>query len=557
MGLRELFSPRNRRDAHATPRFDAPPPHEFLPAPRAQTAEESAQVLEVIAKARTGAPRHKSVGIRFLDTGKTGRLESTWTTTPSTADAIIYRDGKITIARARDAAETNDHARRFLAMVRENVAGPTGFSYKAIPTDINAAGDEIPDVLAGDAIDRAWKTFCEKDNFDTAGILSRAEFERLWAMSLAKDGEAFAMFVYGPDAGPYGFAIQMLDPIFFRFDHNEDLPNGNKIRSGIERSKGGRAIAYHFFEYETLFGGATARAAGQARRIPAEFIVHDFLPEMVGQRRGLSWMRTALARMRHLKGYEDSAVVNARAGAAKMGFFKDPEADPEDNEDLPMDAEPGVFENIGNREFIQYKPDYPVGEFDMFVKSCLRSISSGLLVSYNTLANDLSGVNFSSIRQGVLDERDVWKGLQAGRISGPCLRIYKAWIEYALLAGKITLPSGLKLPASKVEKFSRVTISGRRWTWVDPLKEIAAYERAVALGIKSRRDIIRENSDADAFRVWDELGEEKKEMEKRGIYTPPAGSAAPSGSPNGNGTANNGGGTAPGGDAGAEDDTTD
>lgn len=520
---------------------------------RAQTVEETSRVLEVLAGRKGERPRHTTVGLRFLDTGKTGRLESTWTTTPSTADAIIYRDGKVTIARARDAAETNDHARKFLSMVRENVAGPTGFSYKARPADINAAGDEIADVLAADAIDREWAVFGEKDNFDTAGVLSRAEFERLWALSLAKDGEAFAMLVYGDTAGPYGFAVQMLDPIFFRFDHNEDLPNGNKIRSGIERNAGGRALAYHFFEYETLYGGATSRATGRARRIPAEFIIHDFLPEMVGQRRGLSWMRTALARMRHLKGYEDAALVNARVGAAKTGFFKDPEADPDDAEDLPMDAEPGVFENIGNREFVEFKPDYPVGEFPFFVQACLRSISTGLLVSYNTLANDLTGVNYSSIRQGVLDERDVWKGLQAGRISGPCLRIYRAWIEYALLAGKITLPSGRPLPVAKIDKFKRVEISGRRWTWIDPLKDIAAAERMIAAGIKSRRDIIRENSDADPFRVWDELAEEKKEMTARGIYAPPAGSSAPSGSPNGNGTTNNGGGTAPAGDAGSDE----
>ena len=54
------------------------------------------------------------------------------------------------------------------------------------------------------------------------------------------------------------------------------------------------------------------------------------------------------------------------------------------------------------------------------------------------------------------------------------------------------MPSGKSLPAGKLDKFKACNWQGRRWSWVDPLKDINAHKEAVALSVKSRRDICME-----------------------------------------------------------------
>jgi len=216
-----------------------------------------------------------------------------------------------------------------------------------------------------------------------------------------------------------------------------------------------------------------------------------------------------------LAGFEDSAVTNARVGAAKMGFFRDPTNEGENDEPLTMDAEPGVFEDIGNRELVQWNPQFPSGDFAPFVTSMLRSISSGLGVSYNNLASDLTAVNFSSIRQGALDEREVWKGLQEWMISSWCTPVYEAWLERSLLAGKITVV-GKPLKLERLEKYKAVTWRGRRWAWIDPKSEVAAQQIAIAQRLTSRSACIRD-AGGDPEEVFLEISREEDEMEALGI----------------------------------------
>jgi lambda family phage portal protein len=229
--------------------------------------------------------------------------------------------------------------------------------------------------------------------------------------------------------------------------------------------------------------------------------------------------------MRMLAGFEDAAVVNARVSASKMGFFRNLDGDSDDI--LEMDAEPGKFEDIGNREFIPYTPQFPDQAFDPFCKAMLRSISSGLGVSYNNLASDLTSVNFSSIRQGALDEREVWKGLQEWLISGFVMPIYEAWLERSLLANKILI-AGKPHKFDRLEKYKQVAFTGRRWAWIDPSAEMAANEKAISQKLKSRSEIIRETSNRDPEDVWSEIEREEIEMKKRNIVPlVPAGAAAP------------------------------
>ena len=451
----------------------------------------------------------------LLDAAKTGRLEGNWNVWPTTPDAVIFQDWMKLVARSREQVQNNDHARKFVQMVRDNVAGPNGFKLNAQVRDPSGKAD-LP---ASKAIEQAYEVWSRKGNFEVTGAMSRTDVARLNASTWAQDGEFLMVFRYGPKAGPYGFAVQVIDPMLLHPMHFEKLTNGNSIRHGIEFNEYGRPVNYWVRQQDEMQVGYTIGFGQKYEVIPAENVVHCFVPELVGQKRGLPQTRTALWRMKMLQGFEDAAVTNARVSASKMAFFRDPDADPDAEDDLPMEAEPGTFENIGNKELVDWNPNYPTGEFDPFVKSCLRSIASGLGVSYNNLSSDLTEVNFSSIRQGALDEREVWKGIQQWMITSCEMVVYEKWLEYALLADKIQI-NGKSLKFDRIEKYKSVAFMGRRWQWIDPSADVAAAEKLLALKLRSRTSIISEMG-ADAEDTWEEISREQDEMDKLGVVPEP------------------------------------
>jgi capsid protein len=153
---------------------------------------------------------------------------------------------------------------------------------------------------------------------------------------------------------------------------------------------------------------------------------------------------------------------------------------------------------------------HPNGAFGDFNKAVLRGVASGLGVSYNTLANDLEGVNYSSIRAGLLDEREEYKTHQSFIIDHLCRPVFFAWLEQALLTDT------LNLPAEKMDKFNAAEFRGRRWQWVDPLKDVQANITSIEAGLKSRRQVVSEMG-GDFEDVIDELSEDQSLIAAAGI----------------------------------------
>jgi lambda family phage portal protein len=257
--------------------------------------------------------------------------------------------------------------------------------------------------------------------------------------------------------------------------------------------------------------------------IPAHKVLHLFITEAIGQKRGLPMMAGALFRMNMLAGYEDAAITAARVGASKMGFFTSPDGDGytgsgEDSDGaIITDSNPGTFEQLPTGvTFQSYDPDYPHQQFGEFVKTCLRGISSGLNVSYHALSNDLEGVNYSSIRAGVLEDRETWKSLQSWFIEGLVRPVYEQWIKSSVLRGAIALPGGNTLRVSDTDRYMAASYQPRRWAWVDPQKDTTANILAVQNALKSRGEIIREQG-RDPDDVWRELAEEQERLKQLGI----------------------------------------
>lgn len=435
-------------------------------------------------------PAAQPVQRRAFDAAVLNRLTASWYGAAQRIDDELKGDLDRLRARSRDLANNNDYVRKFLRMVERNIVGPSGFVLQARVMNEPGKADKppAPDTLANAAIERAWFDWGRRGVADISGRMSFADFSRAVASACARDGEALVRILRGAAAeNTFGLALQMLDVSRLATDMNRASSAGvNGIVMGVEVNAAGRALAYWL------------RLSSHApERVSAADILHIYRQDRAEQTRGLPWTHSAMLRLHNLKGYEEAAIINARVGAAKMGFFVTPDGtgkelagDEKDSGEFVQEVSAGEFGVLpAGYDFKSFNPEYPTQQFGEFVKANLRGIATGLDVAYNGLANDLEGVNYSSIRAGVLEERDQWMTLQNWFIDAFLEPVFAEWMPLAMLNQAITLPNGSALPMGKIEKFKAHEWQGRRWSWVDPMKDIEAARLAIQTGVASPQQI--------------------------------------------------------------------
>lgn len=463
-----------------------------------------------------------------------------WTTT-NHPDTEIHYALKVLRGSSRDLVRNNPYAAGAIESVADNVIGWEGI--RAKPTVKNKAGE--PDRAVNWELERAWSDWA--DNYATVdGIESWLETERLIAKTWATDGEVFVRKRPGWD-NPHAFAIELLDADLLDENFNEKRDRaGREIVMGVEIDRYGRPLAYHFWtEHPDEMGFRRQRV-----RVPAEEIAHHFIRYRPGQHRGFPLFTPALTNFEMADGYTEAELVAARYHASKMGFIENvsPDAISAYAARMALQAQqgkgdarrrvkigPGLIEELDpGQAFRGFDPTHPSDSFDPFLKSIFRGLARAASMSHLTFTGDLAEANYSSMRAGLLPERDHWRVLQnvtARRIHGP---IRRAWLPMALLSGAV------KLPRAGADAYQPVEWRGRRWQWVDPQKDLEAAEREVKLGVNSRQRIAADRG-LDYETIVDESAEDLTYAKEQGVYvggvnTPAPRAAAPAAS-NGNGNA--------------------
>jgi lambda family phage portal protein len=450
--------------------------------------------------------------------------------------------------------ESNPYGSAFYGQVEANVLGSEGMPLqmqivqeapitlqdgKTIP----AGG---PDKGANSAIEDMWYAFWySTGQCEVTGELSGPDFDKMWVRSTARDGSMPVRIIRGFD-NDWKFALQAFEADQFDLNFNKVLSNGNEIRMSVEKNIWGRPVAYYLTPYQpgdwmTTYGANYfSNTAGPAPwspgpqiyrdriRIPAEEIINVFPRLRVGQTWGWPWLRSVIDSIHGLGKYSEAELIASRAAAEKMGFFvKTQEADQYTGEqdskgNFSLESIPGMIQGLDpGWTFQGWDPKHPNGNFAEYRKTALREIASGVMMSYGNLANDRSDSSFSAERTALKNEQECYKMIQRWFIDNAKMRVFPAWLEMALMAGKIKLNNGAALPSAKFDKFNKPAFSGRRWGYVlNPLQEIEADILAVDNGFAARRDIISENGGyvEDTF---DAIEQDNELAKDRGEGKPP------------------------------------
>lgn len=442
------------------------------------------------------------------------RFTQDWITLPTTPDQELRFNLRRLRARARDLARNTPHGKKFMNLVRKNIVGPYGFKFRA-EVETNAG---TPDTVMNKRLTAAWTDFCLRENFTVDGRMNAVQTSQLVASTVAMDGEVLIRKVRGYD-NEHGFALQMLDADQLDETYSIVLANGNRVRMGVEVNGWNKPVAYHILTNHPS-DYTFAEIPHKRERVPAEEIIHLFVPYRVNQTRGVTWFAAVMGDVRMHAGYREAELIAARVGAAKGGFFETAAEvyEPENrnfNETptLKMDANPGVFEQLPpGITFKPFTPDHPTAGFAGFEKAILRSVATGLEVSYSSLTGDLESVNYSSIRQGELDARDGWKMAQEWLAEAFLRQVYIPWLQMAELKGVVTLD------ARPPKRFHSVCFMGRGWPWVDPLKDAQATVLRIANRLGSRTEAIEQEGN-DYESVIAQLAKEDELAEEAGLPT--------------------------------------
>lgn len=435
------------------------------------------------------------------------RLTLDWVAPILSPDQECRGNLRLLRARGRELARNNPIGRHFLNMLSANVIGHAGIRYQSLVRDKKGEIDRD----TNKKIETAWSEWCKKGNCTVDGKLSFRALQDLALRTEAMDGESFVRKVKG-FGNKWGFALQTIDAD--QVDHLFSRPPGNKeteIRLGIEVDTWGKPLAYWVTPgHPSDFGGSLL-----GNRIDADQIIHLFDPYRVNQTRGLTWFHAVMMALKMLDGYMEAEIVAARVGAAKMAVLECTDAaaydEPDANEPFRMEANAGMIEAIPPGYTLkEFKPDHPSNAFDQFVKTNLRWVASGLGASYNALANDLQGVNYSSLRSGLIIERDRWKVVQKHVSEDFMQPIFDEWLKMSLLTG------ALKLDSRDPERYSQGKWIPRGWQWVDPYKETQAAVMGIAAALQTRDQVIADRG-GDYEEVFEQLAEEDKVAKQFGI----------------------------------------
>ena len=463
-----------------------------LAKPRVRVKTYSDPRLNLLAAAGVNVP--STTPYKAAGTGSRSRF---WGASRASASAIVSWNLASVRARSRDAVRNNPHAGSAVEALSSNIVG-TGVRPHLLMEDENLKASIK---IAWDE----WVDQCDADN-------QRCNFygtQELAVREIAQAGEVFIRRRRrrAADGLKVPLQIQLLEGEHLDETDNRVLANGHVVRNGIQFDAIGARVGYWLWRTHP---GDIVRPTGDVGGkvfVPAAEIVHAFHPGRIGQVRGMPWLARVLTRLKELDDYTDAELARKKTAALFAGFIKT--QNPEDAqglmellgrnesggetnkiEDDEVLLEPGAWSYLPNGTDIEFsKPADVGGTFEVWMRRNLLEIAAGFGITYEQLTGDLKGVNYSSIRAGLLEIRRRIEMLQQNLVAHQmCRPIWNWWILAAVQSGAVPA-AGF---ASEPEKFRKVRWRGQGFRWVDPTKEVKATTEAIQAGLISRQQAIVE-----------------------------------------------------------------
>lgn len=273
----------------------------------------------------------------------------------------------------------------------------------------------------------------------------------------------------------------------------------NEISHGIEYAADGvTPVAYHFYKSHPEDGHALVDGQ-QSERIPAEQVLHLYIPTRGSMRFGIPWHQAMMKGAMDgdfLVGTElTSAAVAALFTAVITSLDDDLGSDSETQlEDAAPneDAYGNSFKKLGAGTVARIRPGEDVktvtsGRPNKNVSDFLKFLwllnSQATNLSYFRMTGDLSGATYTSLRAAMLDDEQYIVPLQDEFFETIVEPIRKAVDEWGVGTGEIPISAARYL--TQIDRYQTYVIVGPGQDWLQPDQEVEATKMAIAAGLTS------------------------------------------------------------------------
>jgi phage portal protein, lambda family len=320
------------------------------------------------------------------------------------------------------------------------------------------------------------------DDADADAITDFYGMQALIVRRVVIDGEALAIFVQDGDV----LQIRVLEAEQLDASYTANLANGNVVVQGVEHDATGKRVAFHIFDRPAAMDYASTR---QRTRYPASEVLHVFRREVPGQVRGVSWFAPVIIRLSDMDGWRDAEMMRQRMAAMLVGFITNPDgtAAPMEGEQSGStvigDWQPGQLLYMEPGQDVRFSDPAKMGaETIEFADITEREIAVGLGLPDYLLSGDLSDVNYSSIRAGMVEFRRRVEALQHSLLAFQFLRpVWRRWATLEVLSGRVEATVEAALPVAWITP---------KQHWVDPSRDVTAEIDAINAGLMSRREAV-------------------------------------------------------------------
>jgi lambda family phage portal protein len=439
-----------------------------------------------------------------------------WTSSSDSINNLLATGGVDTIrSRSREAVRNDPVAARAIDTFVSNCVGS---GIKPLPT--------VDDEDLRKEILEAWSEWCYEADADHMSDFYG--LQSLAVRAMREGGECFIRF--RPRRPQDGLStplqVQLLEAEFCDSTKDVTLATGNVVRAGVEFDRVGRRQAYWMFRSHP--GEHMALGNYNSFAVPAEQVAHMFQVLRPGQVRGVPSLTPVLVYLHELSQFTDAELVRKKLAAMMCAFQTTPNPDMDilgagsvgtatDGVELGS-LEPGTLQLLPPGHDIRFNEPADVGgAFSDFMAQQMRTIASGLGLTYEQLSGDFSKVNYSSARAAMIEFRRSMKQMQMQVVVHQfCRPIWKRWFETAVMSGRIKLPSGMDTRRASV---ARWILPG--WDQVDPMKSVAAQVAAIQAGLMSRDQAIAE-SGVDPEELDAEIARGNQRQQEYGLQFDPS-----------------------------------
>ena len=439
------------------------------------------------------------------------RLNSGWTPVNTTAEQTDQAQRDIIRARARDLERNSDISEAIIGPFERNVVG-TGMKVQAkVMKDKLTEDEEL-----NQKIEDLWEEWCRPRNCDVTGQQSFVEMQQMaMRRAIVDGGIIFIKTFTSSGMVPFSLQAREVDDLDTSFNN---LPGvaGNRIVGGIEFDQYNKPVAYHLKKY-TADGFWT----GKSERIPEQRVIFLWQKKRPTQVREISPMAKTLPRVRDVNEFIEAVSVKERILACLSVFIKKQiptgmgRGQVVDKQSgYPVKTiSPGMIQELQPGDEVQaVNPSGQASNAREFIGVQQRLAGSGQGLSYEAVSRDMSQVNYSSARQGLLEDQRTYSMWQQFIIEHFCKEVYTEFVISAVLAGQLEIKDFWK---NKRKYLKHVWIPPG-WTWIDPLKEANANRIALATGQYTLARICAERGE-DWREVMRQRAKEKELAEELGI----------------------------------------